>query len=391
MAEARRVAVLLSTDRQYHRGVLQGVARFSRLHGPWDLESEPTHAAGQMPLSRLKHVHGVMLMVTSRRQIQLLRRWNLPAVNMSSRYPEEELAHVSNDGASIARMAIEHFIERGFGHFAFCDLTDASCYRRHRWEQELAARGLAGHVFKVTAAQRDDWVLGRDRRRLEAWLRKLPKPVGILAHNDLRGRHVVDACRRLEIAMPDAVAVLGVDNELPHCEMCNPPLSSIVTDSERIGFEAAALLQKLMDGKRPDPMRLLIPASGIVVRQSSDVTATADIHVAKAVRYIREHAFEGIDVGDVLREVMISRTALDKRFLKALGHSPHEEIRRVRLKRARELLSESDLTIEAIAERCGFRHGEYLGAVFLQEFGQTPGDFRAHERLRGNKANAQWR
>ena len=119
MAEVRRVAVLLSTDRQYHRGVLQGVARFSRLHGSWDLESEPTHAAGQMPMSRLRHLHGVMLMVTSQRQIQLLRRWNLPAVNMSSRFPEADMAHVSNDGASIARMAIEHFIERGFGNFAF--------------------------------------------------------------------------------------------------------------------------------------------------------------------------------------------------------------------------------------------------------------------------------
>jgi LacI family transcriptional regulator len=304
---------------------------------------------------------------------------------MSSRFPEAELAHVSNDGASIAKLAIEHFIERDFRHFAFCDLNDASCYRRRRWEEELTSRGLAGHIFEVSAAQSDAWVLGRDRRRLEAWLRALPKPVGILAHNDVRGRHLVDACRRLSIAMPDEVAVLGVDNELPHCEMCNPPLSSIVTDSERIGFEAAALLHQLMDGKRPNPMRILIPALGIVVRQSSDVTATEDVHVAKAVRYIREHAFEDIDVGNVLQEVMISRTALDKRFLKALGHTPHEEIRQVRLKRARELLTESDLTIEAIAERCGFRHGEYLGAVFLQEFGQTPGDFRAQQRLRDSK------
>jgi LacI family transcriptional regulator len=226
---------------------------------------------------------------------------------------------------------------------------------------------------------------GRDRPRLEAWLQTLPKPIGILAHNDLRGRHVVDACRRLGIAMPDEVAVLGVDNELPHCEMCNPPLSSIVTDSERIGFEAAGLLDQLMNGKTPPAKRVLIPPLGIVVRQSTDVMATTDSYVAKAVRYIREHAAEGIDVGDVLRHVMISRTALDKRFLKVLGHTPHEEIRRVRLKRARELLAESDLTIEVIAERCGFRHGEYLGAVFLRDFGQTPGEFRAQQRMREGK------
>jgi LacI family transcriptional regulator len=167
--------------------------------------------------------------------------------------------------------------------------------------------------------------------------------------------------------------------------MCNPPLSSVVTDAERIGFEAAALLEQLMEGAAPASRRILIPPRGIVVRQSTDVTATTDPYVAKAVRYIRQHGCEEIDVGDVLREVTISRTALDKRFLKALGHTPHEEIRRVRLKRARELLAESDLTLEVIAGRCGFRHGEYLGAVFLQAFGQTPGEFRSQQRLAGHR------
>ena len=295
--------------------------------------------------------------------------------------------HVSNDGKSIAALAIEHFIERGFHHFAFCDLTDGSHFRRRRFEEQLAARRLTGHVFLVNYAERDDWAFGRDRLRLEKWLEKLPKPIGILAHNDIRGRHLVDACRRMGIAIPDDVAVLGVDNELPHCEMSNPPLSSIVTDAERIGYEAGSLLDQLMNGRDPTPKRLLIPPMGIVVRQSTDVTATADQHVARAVRFIREHVGEEIDVRDILRHVGISRTALDKRFLKALGHTPHEEIRRIRLKRARELLAESDLKLEIIAERCGFRHGEYLGAVFRSEFGQTPGEYRAQQKLIGHKNN----
>ena len=387
MAKIRRVAVLLGTDRQYHRGVLQGISRYARLHGPWELESEPTYAGGQMPSRLLRSMDGAMLMVNSKRQIQTLRRWKLPVVNLSSRFPEEDLAHVSNDGKSIAALAIEHFIERGFHHFAFCDLTDGSHFRRRRFEEQLATRRLTGHVFLVNYAERDDWVFGRDRLRLEKWLEKLPKPIGILAHNDIRGRHLVDACRRMGIAIPDDVAVLGVDNELPHCEMSNPPLSSIVTDAERIGYEAGSLLDQLMNGRDPTPKRLLIPPLGIVVRQSTDVTATADQHVARAVRYIREHVGEEIDVRDILRHVGISRTALDKRFLKALGHTPHEEIRRIRLKRARELLAESDLKLEIIAERCGFRHGEYLGAVFRSEFGQTPGEYRAQQKLIGYKNN----
>jgi LacI family transcriptional regulator, galactose operon repressor len=387
MAQMLRVAILLSTDRQYHRGVLQGVSRFARLHGNWELESEPTYDGGQMPTSKLRNLDGAMLLLNSKRQIQLLQRWNLPIVNLSSRFPEEDFAHVSNDGTSIAKLAIEHFIERGFHHFGFCDLTDTSYFRRRRFEEQLESRRLQCHSFQVSNADRDDWIFGRDRLRLEKWLQQLPKPIGILAHNDVRGRHVVDACRRLGIGIPDEVAVLGVDNESPHCEMCNPPLSSIVTDAERIGYVAGELLDQLMNGERPSPHRVLIPPLGIIVRQSTEVTATADAQVAKAVRYIRQHANEEIDVGDVLRHVGISRTALDKRFLSALGHTPHEEIRRVRLKRARELLAESDLKLETIAERCGFRHGEYLGAVFRSEFGQTPGEFRAQLRMSAHKTN----
>lgn len=384
MATPRRVAVLLGTERQYHRGVLQGVARYMRLHGDWVIESEPTVAGIQMPFEDLHAMDGVILMVTDRPQWEQLRQWQLPYVNMTSRFSEPgESPHVSNDGTVIARLALEHFVERGFQHFAFCDLDDASFYRRRRFVEQLASRGLACHVFAVGIDERSEWLQGRDRARLDAWLQSLPKPIGILAHNDVRGRHLVDACRRLAITIPDEVAVLGVDNELPHCEMCNPPLSSIITDSERIGFEAAALLDQLMNGQEPTRCRILVPPQGIVVRQSTDVTATTDPYVAKAVRFIREHAASGINVSDVLRQVMISRTALDKRFLRALGHTPHEEILRVRLKRARELLAESDLTIEAVAERCGFRHGEYLGAVFLREFGQTPGEFRTQQRARG--------
>jgi LacI family transcriptional regulator len=186
----------------------------------------------------------------------------------------------------------------------------------------------------------------------------------------------VSACHRLDIDVPDQVAVLGVDNERPHCDLCSPPLSSIVTDGERIGFEAALLLDQMMDAKKTSGPRILIPPQGIVTRQSTDVTATTDTYVGEAVRYIRQHACEGIDVGDVLRHVIISRSALDQRFLNTLGRTTHDEILRVRLKRVRELLAETDLTVQLIAERTGFRHGEYLSAVFRREFRQTPREFR---------------
>lgn len=382
LVTTRRVAVSIGAERQYHRGVLQGIARYARLHGDWELDAEPSYQGGEVPAERIHSAAGVIMFISDRRRLHTARRWRVPIVNMSSLFPDQEFFHVSNDGTSLAQMALEHFIERGFRHFAYCELDQHSHIRSQRFGEQLTVRGLTGHFLRVRHAQRHDWVLRRDNERLETWLQSLPKPVAILAHNDIRGRHVADACRRLRIDVPDEVAILGIDNELPHCEMCNPPLSSIITDAERIGFEAAAMLNQLMNGKTPALKRLLIPPLGIATRQSTDVTATTDRYVAQAVRFIREHACSGIDVADVLKRVVISRTALDKRFVAALGHSPHEEIARVRLKRARELLSETDLSIDIIAERTGFRHGEYLGVVFRRAYQQTPGEFRAQNRTK---------
>ena len=203
----------------------------------------------------------------------------------------------------------------------------------------------------------------------------LPRPVAVLAHNDVRGRHLVESCAEIGLSVPDNVAVLGIDNEPPFCEVCQPPLSSIVPNAERVGYEAGASLEKLMGGGPAEPC-VLVPPQGIVVRQSTDVTAVSDPLVANAVRFIREHACEGIGVADVMAHAVTSRTWLDQRFRQFLGHTPHDEILRVRLKRACQLLEASDLTLDVVAERSGFRHGAYLVEVFLREFGQTPGEYR---------------
>lgn len=379
MPQTRNVAVLIGTEREYHRGVLCGIGRYARLHDSWELLAEPTRLEGELPPRDIRDADGFILLIMNRRQLETMRRWRKPFVNLSSLFPDEKLAHVSNDGTALARMAIEHFIERGFDHFAYCELDENSFYRSRRFEEQLATRGLKGQVFRIDYRQRNDWKMGR-HGQLDDWIRSLPKPIGILAHNDVRGRHVVSACHRLHIDVPDQVAVLGIDNERPHCDLCSPPLSSIATDGERIGFEAALLLDQMMDAKKNSGPRILIPPIGVVTRQSTDVMATTDTYVAEAVRYIRQHSCDGIDVGDVLRHVIISRSALDQRFLNTLGRTTHKEILRVRLKRVRELLAETEMTVQLIAERTGFRRGEYLSAVFRREFRQTPREFRDQHR-----------
>ena len=182
--------------------------------------------------------------------------------------------------------------------------------------------------------------------------------------------------------MPEEIAVLGVNDDELICEMANPALSSVTHNARRIGYEAAAMLHRLMQGKKVladievDPL-------GVTARQSTDLLAIEDPEVAIAVRFIREHACEAIRVDDVLDQVALSRRALEKRFRQALGRPPHVEIRRVQLERVKELLVGSDYKLEKIAEMTGFSTAQYLAGLFHRVVKMTPGAWRAAGRKRG--------
>ena len=204
----------------------------------------------------------------------------------------------------------------------------------------------------------------------------LKKPVGIFATNDLRGQHVLDACARDDCAVPEEVAVIGVDNDELLCSLCSPPLSSVIPNPERIGYEAAAWLDRMLRGEMPTVREIEIPPKGIAVRQSSDVFAVSDPVIVSALRFIREHACEGTTVQELLDHLCVSRSWLEKKFRKLLGRSPQAEIRNVQVKRCKELLRTTDLSLEKIAALTGFVHPEYMSVVFKREVGTTPGQFR---------------
>jgi LacI family transcriptional regulator len=213
------------------------------------------------------------------------------------------------------------------------------------------------------------------------WIAALPKPLGLMACNDFRGLQALDACRRAGVAVPEEVAVIGVDNEVLACEMANPPLSSVIPDCRRIGYEAAALLDRLMKGEPPPRTTREIPPIGIVTRQSTEVTAIADPTVAEAMKFIREQACEGITVEDVLDHVTVSRSVLQKRFRDALGRTLHEAIAGVRLRRVKQLLIETDLSFDVLAQRAGFASRAYLSVVFRKSTGTTLAAFRREHAL----------
>jgi LacI family transcriptional regulator len=385
MAKRRKnVALIIETSNDYARGLLHGVVAYMREHRNWSTYL-PEHTRGEQPPAWLSRWNGdgIIARIENTEIAKAVLASGLPAVDVSAANLAPTLPWVETDDAAIARMAAEHLLERGFRQFAFCgdDRFNWSRWRGEQFQRSITARDFPCHMHNFPAQHRtgqplveEEW--GRYITRLASWLKSLPKPVGIMACFDPVGRHLLEACRAAAIAVPDEVAVIGVDNDDLLCELAEPPLSSVAPDTNRTGYAAAALLDRMMAGETVEPCGHRYEPASVVVRASSDVLAIDDVEVSQAIRFIREHACEGITVDDVLNHVPVSRRLLEARFKTLIGRTLHDDIDRVQIERAKELLRETDLSLPQIAQRAGYRHPEYLSVVFKKKTGITPGEFR---------------
>lgn len=380
VARRRQVALLIETSNAYARGLLQGIVHYIREHRPWSFHlMEQGRGDDPPPWLANWDGDGIIARIETPRIARAVRKAGVPTVDVSAARLVPELPWVETDDAEIARLAAEHLLERGFKHFAYCG--DArfnwSAWREEQFRARIAVAAGTLHVFEAPVAAGD---VAAEAAALRRWVTALPKPIGIFACYDIRGQQVLDACRSAGLAVPGEVAVLGVDNDALLCDLAAPPLSSVIPNTHRTGYEAAALLDRMMAGKKVRPVAHLIPPLGVAARQSTDVLAVDDREIARAVQFIREHACEGINVSDVLGMVPLSRRVLEARFKHLLGRTPREEILHVRLERVRQLLAETDLALYQIAERTGFEHVEYLSVVFKRETGRTTSVFREAAR-----------
>ena len=236
------------------------------------------------------------------------------------------------------------------------------------------------YAMTMTAPGKRAYSWEADQEAMARWLDDLRKPAGVLVCCDNYGQTVLGACRRAGVAVPEQVALLGVDNDEVLCSVCEPPLSSVIGDHERVGYTAAALLTKMMAGQSPKQAVTLIPPRGIAVRRSTDTLAIQEGVVAAALRFIRANACQGLAAADVIKNVPASGTVLKRKFRQVLGRSIHDEITKTRLNEALYLLRESDLSLVEIAERAGFKRQEYMGAVFRKELNTTPLAYRRQWR-----------
>jgi LacI family transcriptional regulator len=375
VSETRHVALLVETSNAYARGVLVGVKKYVEERPGWSMYLAE-HSRHETDFSWLEgwHGDGVLARIENEETARFIRRLGLPTVDLSATRLVPELPGVETDDDVIARWAVEHFAQRGLRNFAFCgDERFGWSVKRGEWfAQHVRQRGLTPHEFRM----KPSGMRATDRELLAGWLTELPKPVGVLACYDIAGQEVLEACKMVDLAVPDSVAVIGVDNDELIGNLTTPPLSSIEPDTTRTGYLAARLLDLMMQGHSLKPGLRLMEPTRIVARQSSDILAVDDPLIAEALRFIRDRSDQSLAVSAVLRHIGLSRRALDHRFVRILGRTVHNEIMRVRMGHLAELLSSTEWTLQQIAERLNFSHSEYMSVVFKKYTGKSPGQYR---------------
>lgn len=375
----KRVALLVETSLGSGREILRGIARYAHQSDQWQL----FHAARGLEEGVPAWLHGwqgdgVIARIQDASIAAELKKMDIPVVDVLGMVPNCGFPLVHVDDGRIGRDVARYFCDRSFRHFGFFGIAAESWSERRRDAFcEACGNSETGQSFSTFETPRVSVDGSEDQvARLGQWLRDLPKPVGIMVSSDQRGLALLEACRDQGLEVPERVAVVSVDNDVPLCEISSPPLTSVRAGHHRVGFEAACLIDALMaGGDAPNGARLVAP-TGIVTRQSSEVNAIDDEVVARGLHYLHGHLSEAISNESIASAAGVSRTVFQNRFRRAMQVSIRGYLTSQRLKRAVDLIENSDLTFADIAERSGFKHQEYLGFVIQKHLHTTPGKLR---------------
>lgn len=385
MAQLLRIALVVSRASGHGRGVLRGARAWS-LSRPWVCRHAEPSAVAPERIAAWRP-DGIITDTDVQDPVHSLSSTGVPIVSAALGAGALPLARIRCDCRAAGELAAQHFLERGLRHFAFVGCRGNPCSDECLQGFARVVRGMDYAVASTSdtapgAAQDGDaWLDDAEDRRLAGWLAALPRPTGVLTCSDRVGMHVTETARRAGLRVPEDLAVVGFGDDELVCELAAPPLSSVKVPSERVGYEAAALLETLLSGRKAPAEPPVLPPIGVVARASSDVMPFADPVLGAALRFIRQHAHEAIRVTDVLKEASVSRRSLERRFRETIHRSPLDEITRSRIQRARELLAGTDLALPAVARGAGFTNAQWFSAVFRRETGLAPIAYRKQFRV----------
>jgi len=383
---------------QNARAVLQGIAKYVRFHRDCHLRLTYETVDKVVPILKECGVDGAIVSPRSEAEERLVASCGLPCILTHTTAPQKVLPYLTANNRLLGQMAANHFIDKGFTNFAFFSLDNHRFWTAERldgFRTRVEQTGHIVHVFEPLHADTYPKAVTRrtpllwptsswigNAERLVHWMQSLPKPVGVMATDDGAGYDIIEASEEAGVRVPEELAVLSTYNDPLQCLLSNPPLSSIAVDMERNGYDAAALLHRIVDGQeKMSGQRLLNEPTHIVARQSTDILAVSDPEVARALHFIKMNLHRPIQVADVVNETCISRRALEIRFREYVKRSIAEEITRVKVDQVTCMLLESDMSVERIADTLGFGSANRMRMAFKSLKGVNPLAFRMEHRV----------
>lgn len=362
------VGMMIDPIGTYGRGVTRGVLAYQR-YQQWQLAMLRTWIFQPASFIDNWDGDGLIAMIPDQQTADKIQTTGKPMVCVSSILPDLHPVSVLADDYAIGRMAAQHFLDRGFRNFAFIghsDLSALSNFVIERRQGFCDGVGVTGHHVQ-SIGRLDD---------LQSLLQSVRLPTAVFAANDDYALKTITAAEELSLKVPEQIAVLGVDNDDLLVEACQVSLSSIDLPAFKIGFEAAKLLDQIIQGQTPPSEPIKLPPVGTVTRKSTDITAIADTNITAALAYIRQHVAEPISVTDIVAVVPISRRVLERRFQKYLQRSVYDEIQRVHIERACSMLIDTELPIAEVGIASGFSGRSRFHATFARAMGHTPKEYR---------------
>lgn len=375
-----RIALLLDRSLSFVRDVLRGIRAYGASRRPqWIIRDGPPRLNVVNRVQEWRP-HGIIAGLVVPQVAHALMRTRKPLVDTAFALPNLNVPAVDVDHAAVGRMAAEYFLDHRFVHFGF---FGSESVRYAQLEERSFRERLAEQGYAVSSCYSDflpeakaSTLWKKSPQKLVRWLRRLPKPVAIFVNEDTPARYLADLCGQLGLEIPDAVAILGVGNDELECRLNTPLLSSIAVPSQDIGYEAAALLDRLIAGQSAPAEPILLPPLRVITRHSTDIMAIEDEIVQAAIQHVRRHASEPMQVADVAHALAVGRRDLERRFRRLLNRSVLEEIHRARIEQAAILLADTHLPVSTVARRAGFTSTRQLDVLFTRLKDMTPTAFR---------------
>jgi LacI family transcriptional regulator len=378
-----KIILLIDFTEDYGKSLLKGVTKYSKENGPWMFCRMPLQYREDLSMDNIIQfakdwkADGIIAQFYNHANIKKLVETKIPVIVEDFKERFDEFPNITGGYFEAGQMGAKYFINKGYKNFAFYGFDNIvwSRERAEGFEDSVKKHGEKVHFFNPKKMEsRELWYYKPSA--LSKWLTKLPKPIAIMACDDERAQNITEACKHSKIKIPEEVAVLGVDNDELTCNLSDPPLSSIGLDTEQGGYEAAKLMRQLIENKYQEYYDIIVRPNTIITRQSTDICATTDKQIAKALNFIHQNIENNINVEDVLKETSISRRALEKRFLEVTDSAIYKYICHLRIRKFSDRLLESEKSIYEIAIELGYNDNKNLSRLFKQINGCTPLQYR---------------